>query len=122
MKNIAPFLDLANHKSNATHADIQKICQAVLKYNFNSAFVNPLYITYAKEQLQGKGKVGTVITFPLGQEIFSIKIAAIKEAALAGANELDISLNAGCIKEARWDLLLYDMRESILCARAVNPH
>ena len=85
MKNIAQYLDLANHHANATHADIQKICEAVLHYNLNAAFVNPLYVTYAKEQMQGKAKVGTVISFPLGQETHATKIASAKEAAEAGA-------------------------------------
>lgn len=122
IKNIAQYLDLASHHANTTHHDIQKICQAVAQYQFNAAFVNPLYITYAKEQLQGKAKVGTVVSFPLGQELITIKIASAKLAAQAGADEIDVSLNVGYIKEARWNDLLHEIQEIIHTARAVNSH
>ena len=122
MKNIANFLDFANHHANATHKDIEKLCDAVKKYRFNAAFVNPCYIAYAKEQLQGKSKVGTVISFPLGQEIFAIKIASVKEAANAGADEIDVSLNVGSIKEAKWEELLHTMTEIITTARTINQN
>lgn len=122
MKNIARYLDLANHHANATHDDIQKICQAVVKYQFNAAFVNPFYIVYAKEQLNGRAKVGTVVSFPLGQELLAIKTASAHHAAKAGADEIDVSLNVGFIKEARWDILLGEMKEIIDAARSVNQN
>lgn len=122
MKNIAHVLDFANHRSNATHKDIENLCDAVIQYQFNAAFVNPCYIAYAKEYLQAKGKVGTVISFPLGQEIFAIKIASVKEAAHTGADEIDVSLNVGSIKEAKWDHLLHTMTEIILTARTINQN
>lgn len=122
MIKIASFLDFANHHSNSTHRDIEQLCNDVLEYKFNSAFVNPFYVSYIKQQLNYKGKIGTVASFPLGQEIFSIKIASIRESAIAGTDELDISLNVGYVKEAQWDKLLYNMIESIATARAINPN
>lgn len=121
MKNIAHYLDLANHHPNATHKDIEKICHAVIEYGFNAAFVNPLYIAYAKEQLQGMAKVGTVVSFPLGQELFAIKIASAAQAAQQGADEIDVSINVAFIKEAQWDNLLYEMKEIISSARSIKP-
>lgn len=101
--NIAPYLDFANHHQNSTHKDIEELCAKVLKYGFNSAFVNPYYIKFAKEKLGGKAKVGTVISFPLGQELQTIKVVAAQEAVVAGADEIDVCLNVGLIKEALWD-------------------
>lgn len=122
IKNIAPYLDLANHHANATHADVEKICAAVAQHGFNAAFVNPFFVPYAKKLLNNHGKVGTVVSFPLGQETLSIKIASAKAAALAGADELDVSLNVACIKEAKWNDLLFAMTEIITTARTVNPN
>ena len=101
--NIAPYLDFANHHQNSTHKDIEELCEKVLKYGFNSAFVNPYYIKFAKEKLNGRAKVGTVISFPLGQELQTIKVASAQEAVMAGADEIDVCLNVGLIKEALWD-------------------
>lgn len=122
MKNIAHFLDFANHHPNATHKDIEKLCDVVMQYKFNATFVNPCYITYAKEYSKEKVKVGSVISFPLGQEIFSIKIASVKEAVHAGADEIDVSLNVGLIKEGKWENLLDTMTEIILTARGINQN
>jgi deoxyribose-phosphate aldolase len=84
--------------------------------------MNPYYISYAQEQLQGKGKIGTVVSFPLGQEMLSIKVLSAQAAALSGAHELDVSLNVGCIKEAQWDELLQEMAEIVACAQSINQH
>lgn len=120
--NIAPYLDLANHHPNATHADIEKICAAVATHGFNAAFMNPCYVTFAKKLLGTQGKVGTVAAFPLGQEMLSIKIVCAQTAVLAGADELDVSLNVASIKEAQWHDLLFTMTEIIQTARSVNPN
>jgi deoxyribose-phosphate aldolase len=101
--NIAPYLDFANHHQDSTHKDIEELCQKVIKYGFNSAFVNPYYIKFAKEKLGGKAKVGTVVSFPLGQELQTIKVACAQEAVMAGADEIDVCLNVALIKEANWD-------------------
>jgi len=122
MKNIAHYLDYANHHQNATHADVQLLCEAVMQYHLNAVFVNPVYIAYAKEQLNGKKKVGTVVSFPLGQELHAVNLASIKQAVHAGADELDIALNTGAIKEGRWDELLQTMRDYVACARDASSH
>lgn len=101
--NIAPYLDFANHRENATHKDIEELCAKVLKYGFNSAFVNPYYVGFAKKVISDKAKVGTVVSFPLGQELQTIKVAAAQEAVMAGADEIDVCLNVALIKEANWD-------------------
>lgn len=101
--NIAPYLDFANHHQDSTHKDIEELCTKVLKYGFNSAFVNPYYIKFAKEKLSGKAKVGTVVSFPLGQELQHIKVGCAQEAVAQGADEIDVCLNVALIKEANWD-------------------
>lgn len=97
---IAPHLDLANHHADATEEDVRRLCANVLKYGFNAAFVNPCYIGLAREELRdlpagkaGKAKVGTAISFPLGQDTLEMKIFAAREAIRLGADELDIAPN-----------------------------
>lgn len=63
-KTLASYLDFANHHPDATPEQIRDLCQKVKKYGFHSAFVNPCYIELAKEILEDKYPVGTVIAFP----------------------------------------------------------
>lgn len=115
--NLAAQLDLANHHANATEADIRDICEKVKKYGFNSAFVNPYYIQFAKDL---GVKVGTVISFPLGQETFSVKTGCAESYASLGADELDVSLNVGFIKSGKWADCLVEMKAVVETARRLN--
>ncbi|KKT72829.1 MAG: Deoxyribose-phosphate aldolase [Microgenomates group bacterium GW2011_GWA2_44_7] len=116
--NLASFLDLANHHANATPDDINSLCQKVIHYGFNSVFVNPYYVSLAKEVLGDKGRVGTVIAFPLGQERVDIKIAAIQKALTDNADELDISLNIGLIKAGLFEASAAEMRALVSQAKS----
>lgn len=95
MSTLAHYLDFANHKANATPKDIEKLCKDVLTYGFHAAFVNATYIVTAKKALAGKALVGTVISFPLGQDTTTTKVSAANNAAQLGADELDVVPNIG---------------------------
>ncbi len=110
-------LDLANHHPDSTEANIRDLFQKVQKFGFNAAFVNPFYVSLARELLTDKGKVGTVISFPLGQELLRIKCLSAIEAISAGADELDISLNVGLIKARNWEASLFEMTEIVKVVR-----
>ncbi|MFI5333024.1 MAG: deoxyribose-phosphate aldolase [Candidatus Babeliales bacterium] len=109
-KNFASYLDFACHGADTTQQDIEQLCHKVLNYEFNSAYVNPCYIREAKNIVRDQSNVGTVVSFPLGQDIFSIKVTATKEALLAGADELDVVLNIGYIKEHLWEKCYEEMK------------
>ena len=95
---LASFLDLANHRQDATPQEIKALCQQVKKYGFNSAFVNPCFVSLARKFLGDEGKVGTVVSFPLGQDTLDVKIIASMDAIRSGADELDICMNVGFFK------------------------
>lgn len=122
MKTIAPFLDLANHKASATQQDIADICQQVLEYGFNSAFVNPAFVDFAHKKLSGYAKVGTVIAFPLGQETLPLKIYSAHNAIHQGADELDVSLNISHLLTADYISAYKEMRQIVQSAKQLNPH
>ncbi len=119
-KNIAAYLDFACHRADATTQDIEQLCQAVLTYGFNSAFVNPCYIQHAKNRVDGRSKVGSVISFPLGQDVLPIKIAAIQQALQVGVDELDVVLNIGLIKEHRWQECYEEMELLVRTVKNVD--
>lgn len=95
MNDLAHHLDFANHHADATPDDIRSLCQHVVKYGFHTAFVNPAYVALAKSLLGSHAKVGCVISFPLGQDELSVKMAAANRAVSDGADELDIVPNLG---------------------------
>lgn len=111
-------LDLANHHADATAAQIRDLCQKVLQYGFNSAFVNPCHVALAKSL---GVRVGTVVSFPLGQELLRIKCLSAIEALAAGADELDISLNVGLIKAGDWEGSLSEMTKIVKLVRLNRP-
>lgn len=119
-KTLAKFLDFANHHSNATPEDIRRLCQNVVKFGFHSAFVNPCYIQLAKEVLEDKYPVGTVISFPLGQDTRDGKVLAAIETARKGADELDVMMNVGMFKAQKYAEVLEEMRAVNLAAKEIK--
>lgn len=98
-RTLAFYLDLANHHPETSEKEVRDLCQAVKKYGFHSAFVNPYWVKLARQLLGPKATVGTVVSFPLGQETKDIKILAAMKAVDQGASELDISMNVGLFKQ-----------------------
>ncbi|MBI3385007.1 deoxyribose-phosphate aldolase [Candidatus Gottesmanbacteria bacterium] len=116
----ANLLDLANHHPDSTEEQIKTLCEKVIKYGFNAAFVNPCYIEFAKKTMGKDKKVGTVISFPLGQETLEIKKLSAKTYAFLGADELDVSLNVGYLKMEKWDKSLEEMKVIINEAKSIR--
>jgi deoxyribose-phosphate aldolase len=120
-KNLAGFIDFANHHADATPGQIKELCQKVKDHRFHSAFVNPCYISLAKEILD-KGLVGTVIAFPLGQETRDAKVFNSIEAARKGADELDISINIGLFKAGKTILVLEEMKAVVAAVKNIRKN
>jgi deoxyribose-phosphate aldolase len=120
-KELAPHLDFANHHPHATQTDIKYVCVKVLEHDFNAAFMNPYWVPICRQQLDFPGKIGTIVSFPLGQESLDIKIESAKQYASFGANELDIVLNISFIKEAKWDQVFAEMHTIVDSVKADHP-
>lgn len=119
-KQLAKYLDFANHHQNATHKDIEFLCQKVKEYGFNSAFMDPYYVPYAKKIMNGEGLVGTVMSFPLGQESFEEQIFSVNWAAKNGADEIDCCINFGLFLEGKYEMVLTQMKNIVDAAKNVK--
>lgn len=85
---------------DATKAQIEKLCKEALQYNFASVCVNPGWIRLCKSLLKDSPvKVCTVIGFPLGATLMASKISEAKETLFEGADELDMVINIGRLKD-----------------------
>jgi len=116
-RTLVKFLDFANHHADASYDDIEFVCDRVAKYGFNAAFVNPFYVPsaqkYVQEAIKKKIKIGTAISFPLGQETLGIKIASSVEAVKNGADEIDVSTNMGLLNFGQDGLYLEELKQII---------
>ncbi|MFH1561659.1 MAG: deoxyribose-phosphate aldolase [Patescibacteria group bacterium] len=121
MMDLAKYLDNANHNASSTEADIRKVCQEVKEYGFNSAFVNPCWVAFARGVLGNDGKVGTVVSYPLGQDTTESKINACLDCQKDGADELDVSANVGWLKESRDDNYLGELIKITRAVKNQNP-
>jgi deoxyribose-phosphate aldolase len=119
---LASHLDFANHHPNAVEKDIRYLCDKVTEHGFNAAFMNPSWVQFARAHFNYTGKIGTIISFPLGQETLDVKINSAKRYAAAGANELDTVANISLIKEAKWDQTLNEMEALVQEVKSLYPH
>lgn len=120
-QTLAGFLDLANHHQDATSEAIKKLCEKVKKYGFHAVFVNPCYIRLARELLGDSGVVGSVVSFPLGQDNRDVKVLAAIDAVRCSANELDVCMNVGLFKSGKTDEVLAEMKAIVEAVKNIKP-
>ena len=100
------YFDHTILKPEATEADVKRICAEAREYDFASVCINPCFVSLAKKELQGSDvKVCTVIGFPLGANTTAVKCYEAKEAVTNGADEVDMVLNIGKVKEGNYEYI-----------------
>ncbi len=104
------FIDHTLLSASATEADVLKLCDDALKYNFYSVCVNSSYVALAKQALSRSDvKVCTVVGFPLGAMSTEAKIFEAKNAINQGASEIDLVMNIGRLKSKNYLAVLKDI-------------
>ncbi|MDD3367930.1 MAG: deoxyribose-phosphate aldolase [Lachnospiraceae bacterium] len=99
-------------KAEATKEQVEKICKEALTYDFASVCVNSYYTPFVAEELKGSDvKVCTVIGFPLGQMSTKAKCAETEIAVADGAQEIDMVINVGALKDGLYDVVEEDIRQ-----------
>jgi len=97
-----------------TSADIQKLCAEAVEYGFYSVCVNPCHVRLASGLLSGTGaRVTTVIGFPLGATLTEVKVYEAMQAALSGADELDMVMNVGAALSGDWEAVRKDISDVV---------
>lgn len=94
------YIDSTNLNAFATKEDIKKLCEEANHYHFASVCVNPCYVEYASELLKDSTvSVTTVVGFPLGANTTMVKAYEAIAAIEAGADEIDMVINIGALKD-----------------------
>ena len=115
---LAKMIDHTILKANATQSDIEKLCEEAKKYNFASVCVNPYWVPLASDLLKNSTvKVCTVIGFPLGATSSESKAYETEIAILQGADEVDMVINVGAMKNNKTDIVENDILSVVNSAR-----
>ena len=98
-------------KADATEAQVAKICDEALAHDFASVCVNQYYTKFVAEKLKGSDvKVCTVVGFPLGMSDTRVKAFETCAAIEDGAQEVDMVINVGALKDGKYDFVRSDIQ------------
>ena len=93
-------------RPEATWTEIMHLCDEALKYKTASVCIPPNFVQSCARYLQGRVKVCTVIGFPNGYNSLQIKVLETAEAIKNGADEIDMVINIGLVKDQQWGLVM----------------
>lgn len=110
-EEILKKVDHTNLNQTATWDDIKKICDEAIKYNAASACIPPCYVEQAKKYVGDKLKICTVIGFPNGYNATDVKVYETKKAIKDGADEIDMVINIGYLKDKKYDYIENEIKE-----------
>ena len=94
----------------ATWEEIKAICDDAVKYGTASACIPPSYVGQAKEYVGDKLAICTVIGFPNGYMTTATKEFETKDAIANGADEIDMVINVGALKDKKYDEILAEIK------------
>ena len=117
VEQLANMIDHTNLKAFADDAAFEKLCDEAKKYNFKMVAINPAQTVRCKKKLEGSPvHVGAAIGFPLGQTTLECKIFETKDAIANGADEIDMVMNIGALKDKNYDLVRDDVKAVVEAA------
>jgi deoxyribose-phosphate aldolase len=109
-KEILSRCDHTLLKQEATWAQIQEVCDDGKRYECASVCIPASYVKQAAEYLGNDLKICTVIGFPNGYATTEVKVFETEDAIRGGADEIDMVVNLGWVKDARWEDILSEIR------------
>ena len=105
------YFDHTILKPDASKEAVLQVCREALEHNFASVCVSQYRTALAAEQLKGSDvKVCTVTGFPLGAVSTQVKVFETEEALKDGAQEIDMVINIGALKDGDYAYVLEDIR------------
>ena len=110
LKEILGRCDHTLLSQTASWEEIRAVCGDGMKYGCASVCIPASYVRQAADYTGGKLPVCTVIGFPNGYDTTAAKCFMAKDAAENGADEIDMVINLGWVKDRRWDDLLAEIR------------
>jgi len=112
--NEQKILSLVDHTlllQTSTWEEIKTICDDAIKYKTATVCIPPCYVKKAKEYVGKDMQICTVIGFPNGYNTTKVKAFETKEAVAEGADEIDMVINIGALKEKDYDFVKQEIKE-----------
>ena len=116
----AQYMDHTVLKPETVKSALKQFCDEAKKYKFASVCINPANVAYVASQLKGSGvKTCSVVGFPLGATTSLVKAVEASEAIKNGADEIDMVINIGALKDKEYDVVYNDI---LAVVNASHPH
>ena len=122
MKEILSKVDHTLLSQSATWEQIKAICDDGMKYHTASVCIPASYVKQAADYVDGRLPICTVIGFPNGYDTTKAKCFEASDAVENGAQEIDMVINIGWVKDQKWDALLEEIKavKAACCGRLLK--
>ena len=110
-REILKRLDHTLLKQTATWEQIRTLCEEGMEYKAASVCIPPCYVKKARDYVQERLKICTVIGFPNGNMTTAAKVFETEDAVKNGADEIDMVINLGMVKEQNYEGVLAEIQE-----------
>ena len=114
---LARYIEYVILKPEGTRAEVIKLCEEAVKYNFVTACVHGCYVSLAKSIVKGT-PVGVITPagFPFGTNTTATKVFETQDAIKNGADEIDMMIFMGAFKDKLYDLVAEDIKAVVKAA------
>lgn len=115
--NYNKMIDHTVLKADTPLETVKRICDEAMEYGFASVCINPCHVAYCADYLKDSDvNVCTVVGFPLGANTSAVKAFETKDAIANGADEIDMVMNIGALKDKNYDLVRNDVNAVVEAA------
>ena len=115
--NYNKMIDHTVLKAETPLETVKRICDEAMEYGFASVCINPCHVVYCADYLKDSDvNVCTVVGFPLGANTSAVKAFETKDAIANGADEIDMVMNIGALKDKNYDLVRDDVKAVVEAA------
>lgn len=111
LKDILSHVDHTLLKQQSTWEQIKAICDDGMKFNTASVCIPPSYVKGCADYCGDKISICTVIGFPNGYNTTACKVFETADAVKNGADEIDMVINIGWLKDKRYNDILNEIKE-----------
>lgn len=105
IREILSHVDHTELRTTASWNDIRSLCDDAIRFQTATVCIPPAYVQQAKEYVGSRMRICTVIGFPNGYSTTAVKAAEAADAVHNGADEVDMVINLGWVKDRRWSAL-----------------
>lgn len=111
VKKILSYCDHTLLSQGATEDEIRALCDDGIRFGTASVCIPPCHVKMAKEYVKGRLPICTVIGFPNGYMTAEAKVFETANAVQNGADEIDMVINIGLVKDKKYDAVLAEIRK-----------